>query len=114
MIDSKPIKTTKLAQVKIIDVISFFISQSTITDILHRFPPMQYSKQNKSKYLICIPVYSCNRFHRHDSKKKTSFDYSRLAISRFFRCSRQVDYAISIHTHLVRNNDGRINNCIAG
>ncbi len=74
---------------------------------------MQYSIKKKSKYLTYVPSHSCNQFYLNDSRR-SSFDYSRLAISSFFRCSRRVNYAISTHTHLVRDNHRQINSYIAG
>ncbi len=74
---------------------------------------MQYSIKKKDKYLTYVSIDSCHPCYRKASRR-SSIDYSRLALSTFFRCSRQVNYAISTRADLIRRYRRRINHCITG
>ncbi len=74
---------------------------------------MQYSIKKKGKYLTYVSIDSCHPCH-HKASRRSSIDYSRLAISTCFRCSRQVNYAISTRDDLICRYRRRINHCIAG
>lgn len=73
---------------------------------------MKYSIRRKSKYSTYVPIHLSKSFNVNHSKR-SSFAYSRLAILRFFRCSYQLNYAVSTYIHLIRSNRIRINYCIA-
>ncbi len=73
---------------------------------------MQHPIKKKCIYLTHAPFYSYNQFNLGGSTR-SPFDYSRLAIPSFFRCSRQVNHAISRHMYFVSRNNRRVNNSIA-